>query len=165
MSALGGVCYFDGRPVSDREMAMLRDCLTSRGPDGGWEVRSGSVGVAYRAFHTNRESRLERQPLMSTGGTILAWDGRLDNRAELLRLLHRDVRDSRTDAAIVMAAYRKWGVNCPTRLIGDFALSVCEPSTGTVLLARDPFGVRTLYYWLRGDRIARAATIFTQRNA
>ena len=70
-------------PVEDQILTGLREGLAARGPDGGNYIAAGPVGMVYRAFHTNRESRLETQPRVSGYGHILCWDGRLDNREEL----------------------------------------------------------------------------------
>lgn len=153
MSSLGGIYHFSGAPVDGRLLTALGEGLIARGPDGGNQAQSGSVGMVYRAFHTCRESRLERQPVVSPQGCLLVWDGRLDNREELLGLLSDELKNCQTDAAIVMAAYEKWGADCLQRLIGDFALSLWDPMTRTLLLARDPFGARTLYYHLNEERI------------
>src|SRR5262245_2281385 len=153
MSALGGIYYFDNRPVDKYPLISLGEKLSSHGPDGGSEVVSGSVGMVYRAFHTNRESRLEKQPLVSREGHILAWDGRLDNREEMISLLLQELNGDRTDVAIAMAAYLKFGVDFLPRLIGDFALVLWDPRTRTLLLARDAVGPRPLYYHANAERI------------
>lgn len=153
MSALGGIYYFDNRPVDRDFLVSLGDKLSSHGPDGGSEVVSGSIGMMYRAFHTNRESRLEKQPLVSREGHILAWDGRLDNREEMVSLLRQEPNGDWTDVAIVMAAYRKLGIDFLPRLIGDFAISLWEPRGRTLLLARDAVGPRPLYYHANAERI------------
>ena len=153
MSALGGIYNFNDKPVDERVLIALGTELESHGPDGGDAVTSGSIGLVYRAFHTNRESRLERQPLISTGRHILCWDGRLDNRSELISLLAAELNHDRTDAAIVMAAYLKWGASCLVRFIGDFALALWDPESRTLLLARDAVGPRPLYYHANNDRI------------
>jgi len=153
MSAFGGIYNFNGGPADGRFLAALGRGLDSRGPDGGSEVCAGSMGVCYRAFHTNSESRLEKQPFISTLGQVLAWDGRLDNREELISLLREDLNGDQTDVAIVMAAYLKWGVEFTPRLIGDFALSLWEPGANMLLLARDAVGPRTLYYHANDNRV------------
>jgi asparagine synthase (glutamine-hydrolysing) len=153
MSALGGIYYFDNRPVDRPSLISLGEKLSSHGPDGGSEIISGSIGMVYRAYHTNRESRLEKQPLVSREGHTLAWDGRLDNREEMISLLRQELNGDRTDVAIAMAAYLKFGSDFLPRLIGDFALSLWEPRTRTLLLARDAVGPRTLYYHANDNRI------------
>src|SRR6266540_837661 len=153
MSALGGIYYFNNRPVARSSLISLGEKLSSHGPDGGSEVVSGSIGMVYRAFHTNRESRLEKQPLVSREGHILAWDGRLDNREEMISLLRQELNGDQTDVSIAMAAYLKFGSDFLPRLIGDFALALWEPRTRTLLLARDAVGPRPLYYHANAERI------------
>src|SRR4051812_17221573 len=127
MSAIGGIINLDGAPLDADLLTRLSTNLQSYGPDGGDAVRQNSVGVVYRAFHTYAESRLQRQPLINHSGCILAWDGRLDNREELIVLLHDELGPDRSDSAIVMAAYDRWNIAFPQRLIGDFALSLWDP--------------------------------------
>jgi asparagine synthase (glutamine-hydrolysing) len=153
MSALGGIYYFDNRPADRDFLINLGERLRSHGPDDGSEVVTGSIGMVYRAFHTNRESRLEKQPLVSREGHILAWDGRLDNREELISLLCHELDGDQTDVAIVMAAYLKMGIDFLPRLVGDFALSLWDSSTRTLLLARDAVGPRPLNYHANTGRI------------
>ncbi len=122
MSAIGGIYNFEGAPVDDEILSTLGNGLAARGPDGGSQCKSGSIAMVYRAFHTNRESRFETQPLLSSRGDILCWDGRLDNREELISILREELDGDHTDVAIVMAAYLKWGIGFLPRIIGDFAL-------------------------------------------
>ncbi len=151
MSALGGVINFDAGPIDDEILMQVARGLDAHGPDGGREVCLGSAGMVYRAFHTNLESRSERQPLVQNG-CILAWDGRLDNREELIPLLRDELCEDRSDVAIVMAAYRRWNFKSISRLIGDFALSLWDSRSRKLLLARDPVGARLLFYHLGIDK-------------
>ena len=159
MSGIGGLFNFDGAPVDYQIVTALGQGLATRGPDGGNHVTAGSVSMVYRAFHTNRESRLESQPLVSRSGHILCWDGRLDNREELIGLLSDELRGDHTDVALVMAGYLKWGCNCFSRIIGDFALSLWDPSSRSIILARDATGSRDLYYHLNERRILWASDL------
>lgn len=153
MSALGGVYNLDGAPVDPEILKALSRGLDSHGSDGGSEHISGSVGMVYRAFHTNRESRLEKQPFLSPWGHVLCWDGRLDNRDELIAQLGEDIQGDRTDAAIVMGAYLRWDTEFLRKIIGDFALSLWNPAVSGLKLARDPFGTRPLYYVKQRSRV------------
>ena len=159
MSAIGGFINFNGTPVDAQLLSQLGDNLQSYGPDGGFEVLQDSVGMVHRAFHTNLESRLERQPLVNEDGCILAWDGRLDNREELITLLQDELRADCSDSAIIMAAYHKWGLAFPQRIIGDFAFSLWDPKSRTLLLARDPVGARLLFYYLDANGIVWASRL------
>src|SRR5690242_21666453 len=111
MSGIAGVYNFHTRAVDPAPLLVLGNALSERGPDGGNGIIDGPVGMVYRAFHTNAESRRERQPLFSRSGHLLCWDGRLDNRDELLRILESELRADRTDVALVCAAYQKWATD------------------------------------------------------
>lgn len=153
MSALGGIYNFDYAPVDPEMLAALGNGLDARGPDGGSAYISGSIGMVYRAFHTNRESRLEKQPFVSPRGFVLCWDGRLDNRDELIAQLGDGLRGDNTDVAIVMGACEKWGIGFLERLLGDFAISLWDPVAARIILSRDPFGARTLFYTINDRRL------------
>jgi asparagine synthase (glutamine-hydrolysing) len=159
MSAIGGIYNFEGPDVDLSALTVLGSALTAHGPDGGSEVVNGSLAMTYRAFHTNAESRLESQPLVSRFGHMLCWDGRIDNRNDLLVSL-RDVLDGdKTDAGLIMAAYQRLGPSFLPKIIGDFALSLWDPFSKTLILARDPFGARTLYYFKDKVRLIWASTL------
>ena len=157
MSGIAGIYNFETRPIDPWQLTVLSQALAERGPDGGNELMTGRVALVHRAFHTTAESRREQQPMVSVWGHTLCWDGRLDNRDELLALLTNDC--DRTDAGLVLAAYQKWGADFLSRIIGDFALSLWDPSVQTLLLARDPFGVRPLYYWRNAEELVWSSTL------
>jgi asparagine synthase (glutamine-hydrolysing) len=157
MSALAGILNFgsgDAR-VNEYDLAKLGATLDSRGPDGGGDLVSGNVGMSYRAFHTNRESRLEAQPLVSREGHMLTWNGRLDNRDDLIRQLRSNLSHTNTipDLAIVMAAYLEWERDCFSRLVGDFCLALWDNRLRLLYLVRDVAGTRALKYHLDRDRV------------
>ena len=159
MSGIGGIFSPTALPIDRRALAALSTALISRGPDGGREVYRRSIGMVHRAFHTNEESRREFQPLVSPAGHVLAWDGRLDNRPDLVACLSDSLDKSATDVSIVLEAYLKWGNTFLDHIIGDFVLSLWDPYSQELLLARDPFGTRTLYYSGNSVRFMWSSTL------
>ncbi|KQX18097.1 MULTISPECIES: asparagine synthase-related protein [unclassified Sphingomonas] len=97
-------------------------------------------------------------PLAGPGDAAMAIaaDARLDNGDELVATLRLPA--GLTDAAIVLAAYRRWDVDCVRRLAGDFAFVIRDDRRGVIFCARDHFGVRPFYYFL-DDRLFAAATV------
>jgi len=143
----------DGR-LADREyLAKAEGMLAPYGPDGGGTYIKDSVGILFRAFHTTKESRNEAQPHVTASGTVLTWDGRLDNRAELIRDLTDILTTGSTDDSVVAAAYEEWGTKSFAKLIGDWALSVWDPNSRSLILAKDPLGTRHLYYSLDNEQV------------
>lgn len=82
-------------------------------------------------------------------GFVAVIAGRLDAFADLVHSVGGTgaVGENPTDAAVLAAAYAKWGPACLPRLLGDFVAIVWEPRERTLLIARDRVGVAPLYYW------------------
>ncbi len=153
MSVQLGRWNSDGLPVDRSYLAKAGEMLAPYGPDGGGAYIEDTVGILYCSFHTTKESRNESQPFVTPSGAVLCWDGRLDNREELLRELSERVTAEVTDLAIVARAYEAWGTKCFARVIGDWALSIWDPKSRSVILAKDLMGTRQLYYLSENSRI------------
>jgi asparagine synthase (glutamine-hydrolysing) len=83
----------------------------------------------------------------------MTWDGRLDNRKELIYLLGGALSSDSTDLSIVAAAYEQLGIDSFSRLIGDWAISIWDSRTRSLILAKDFVGTRHLYYSVENDRV------------
>jgi asparagine synthase (glutamine-hydrolysing) len=153
MSAQFGRWNFDRELVSEDYLERVRSMIAPYGPDGGGCYKKENVGILYQAFHTTKESRLEVQPCILRSGTVLTWDGRLDNRADLMSHLSNGLLSDSPDATIIAAAYEQWGVACFAKLIGDWALSAWNPADQSLILAKDFLGTRHLYYSLKKDQV------------
>jgi asparagine synthase (glutamine-hydrolysing) len=153
MSVQFGKWNFDGRPIDPACLRKVEDIMAPYGPDGITTLIIENVALAYGAFHTTAESRREYQPLKMPSGSILMWDGRLDNRAELLEVLKDAVDTKSTDIDIVAAAFTRWENDCFARLTGDWAVSIWNSVNNTLILAKDIIGIRHLYYTKTGNNI------------
>jgi asparagine synthase (glutamine-hydrolysing) len=146
MSVQFGRWNVDGKPVEQDYLEKVQSLLLPYGPDDRGSYSSRAISLLYCAFHTTKESRRETQPHVMASGAIITWDGRLDNRAELIQQLGDSVNSGSTDVSIVAAAYGRWGHDCFAMLIGDWALAIWDPQKRELTLAKDPIGVRHLYY-------------------
>nr|UXE46010.1 asparagine synthetase [glutamine-hydrolyzing] 3 [uncultured bacterium] len=152
MSGIIGVWNLDGAgaPVDPAVLDRMAGTIRHRGPDGEGRYLAGPAGLVHQRMWVTPQEVGERQPLIDSAGAVLVMDGRIDNRAELLRTLR--LPPSSTDATCVLAAYAKWDTDLVPRLSGDFALAIFDPARQRLLLARDPMGVRPLFY-VRTDRL------------
>ena len=153
MSVQFGRWNFDGAAATPDCLDKVRVLFAPYGPDGEGSYCHGGMDLVYRAFHTTKESARERQPCISLSGAVLTWDGRLDNREDLVRELSGICLDD-TDVSIVAAAYDQWKTECFARLIGDWAVSVWNPNERMLLLAKDFVGTRHLYYSVETDQVS-----------
>jgi asparagine synthase (glutamine-hydrolysing) len=148
MSGIVGIWNLDGRPVSPPLLTSLSAILSHRGSDGDDQWIRGPVGLGCRLLRVTPESLTETQPAVGPSGTALVFDGRLDNRDDLLADLKDcpGVTSLAPDPVLVLAAYARFGDQFVEYLAGDFAMGLFDPSRHRLLLARDAIGVRPLYY-------------------
>src|SRR6202167_3499195 len=153
MSVQFGRWNFEGQPPAPDYIEKVSATLAPYGPDSNESYSKGGVRILYRAFHTTKESRRAKQPHSSCSGAVITWDGRLDNRAELIKELRSVLAFDSTDVLIVAAAYERWGADCFANLIGDWALSIWNAANHSLILAKDPIGTRHLYYSFDNNQV------------
>jgi asparagine synthase (glutamine-hydrolysing) len=154
MSVQFGRWNFEGQLPAPDYIEKVSATLAPYGPDSNESYSKSGVRILYRAFQTTKESRREKHPHISSSGAVITWDGRLDNRAELISELRDSLTDGSTDVAIVEMAFEKWGANCFAKLIGDWALSIWNPGNRWLILAKDAIGTRHLYYSFDNNQVA-----------
>jgi asparagine synthase (glutamine-hydrolysing) len=91
-----------------------------------------------------------------TRGIMLVGDAMIYNRDELIDKYGLAETEAIATQALLLAAYQKWGADCPKYINGDFALAIWEKSKKQLLLVRDHLGVRPLYYFYNGSTLAFA---------
>lgn len=149
MSGIFGTWRLDGRPADLRVAEEMSRRLEHRGPDGAGAWSGGPVSLGHRMLRTTQEAAGEVLPLVSADGeVVLTADVRLDNRPELITALglRESAGEASTDTDLLLASYRAWGEGCVERWIGDFAVAIWDMTRRRLLCARDPFGVKPLYY-------------------
>jgi asparagine synthase (glutamine-hydrolysing) len=153
MSIILGIRKAEEQTVKKDYLTRLALVTDQYARDGTFIKTAGRIGMAFQPYHTHKRSNLEAQPAVNERGSMLVFDGRLDNHAELCAVL--DIRDSDTpDSRIVLVAFERWGERCFSHLIGDWAIALWSPSCRSLFLARDHAGIRTLYYEIAGDTLS-----------
>ncbi len=126
-------------------LAAMADALSHRGPDGRRHYVVGNVGFVH-----NRLAIIDLetgdQPLFEPGGAALVANGEIYNYLELRKELHGVNFVTNSDCEPPLYLYRRLGAAFVERLRGMYALAVHDPKAGQLVLARDPFGIKPLYY-------------------
>jgi len=154
IAGIGVSTAADGAALQAALTRMVR-ALRHRGPDDeGWEaIPNGTEGEPALLLANTRLAILDRsaaghQPMRdpSTGNWIVL-NGEIYNYRALRDELAGDADwRSHTDTEVVLRAYGKWGVDCLERLRGMYAVALWDQAARRLLLARDPFGIKPLYY-------------------
>jgi len=141
----------DGAPADAGDVRRLLSRLAHRGADGERVVAVGPAALGHRRFWTTPEEVGEEQPIADASGRYqLALDGRIDNRDELARALDLTASEAaaRSDAALLLLVFARWGNAGFARVVGSFAAAVWDAAERRLTLARDALGDRTLCYAL-----------------
>lgn len=146
MSVQFGNWSFRRGPGDAINLAPVRAHLAPYGPDGEDGFRDADTNILFFHLQETEATRREEQPFRIGSHQVLTWDGRLDNRSDLLRELAGAVTASGTDVAVVAAAYLRWGLACLPTLVGDWALSIWDSAEQQLVLAKDFLGTRSLFY-------------------
>jgi len=139
----------------ERQVRSLAALLAHRGPEQeGFHVGDG-VSLGHRRLRIIDLSDKGRQPLTNEDGTIqVVYNGEIFNfqslRDELQRCGH--VFASRTDTEVLVHGYEQWGTGVLERIVGQFAFCLFDKRNKRFLLARDPLGIKPLYYYDDGGR-------------
>ncbi len=155
-------CYqqVDGQKLVD----VMTDRIVHRGPDstGIWSHEDSRVTVqlGFRRLSIIDLSAAADQPLRKDGLTIV-YNGELYNyRALRAELAATGVRfATQSDTEVVLEAWRRWGAGALHRFRGMFAFALLDERTGELVLARDPFGIKPLYYLPRGRGVVFASEL------
>ncbi len=135
--------------VDDRRLETMRDLMAHRGPDGRGQWRCENIAFAHRRLAVLDTSPSGHQPMVSPDGRAgIVYNGELYNDAELRAGLGAEGVEfrSRSDAETALAMLRAHGERAIPRLRGMYAMAFVDLDAGTLLLARDPLGIKPLYY-------------------
>jgi asparagine synthase (glutamine-hydrolysing) len=155
-------CYqqVDGKKLVD----VMTDKIAHRGPDssGIWNHEDDQVSIqlGFRRLSIIDLSSAADQPF-SKDGLTLVYNGELYNYQALrTELTARGARfRTESDTEVVLEAWRCWGPDSLKRFRGMFAFALADVATGELFLARDPFGIKPLYYLHRGDGVLFASEL------
>ena len=149
MCGIAGFLNLDGAPASPVILQSMTDAIRHRGPDGEGHYIDGALGLGHRRLAIIDLSPTGHQPMSSPDGRyILSYNGEVYNFRELrieLEGLGHQFR-STGDSEVVLYALAEWGEDALLRFNGMFAFALWDRKEGTLLLARDRYGIKPLYY-------------------
>jgi asparagine synthase (glutamine-hydrolysing) len=149
MSIIFGILKADGDSAVEPELRQLGIATKRHALDGTFVKACGRVGMCFQPYLTHQRLGLESQPLGDVMGNLITFDGRLDNYEELCGLLDLG-NGERSDSEIALASFQRWGEECFSRFVGDWAVALWSERQRSLYLARDHAGTRTLYYEMSG---------------
>ncbi len=141
----------DADPIDREELLRTRDSMEARGPDGAgeWISGDGRIGLGHRRLAIIDLSDSGLQPMECSAGRYrIVFNGEIYNYRELRKELSDQgvVFNTESDTEVILALYARDGVGMLDRLRGMFAIAIWDERERRLLLARDPYGIKPLYY-------------------
>src|SRR4051794_9480603 len=147
--------------VPEERARRIIDALRHRGPDGEGLHRAGPATLAHTRLAIIDVAGGD-QPLHSEDGQVSAVvNGEIYNHAAIREGLERRGHRfaTRSDSEVVVHAYEEHGEDFVRQLNGIFAVVIWDAKQRRLVAARDPFGVKPLYWWSDGRRVAMASEV------
>ena len=149
MCGIAGLMTYDGTAPPSSPLRAMGKALRHRGPDGDGRDGSGDVGMVQTRLAII-DLATGDQPLYEPGGAALIANGEIYNYIELRRELGcrqpAAVFSTESDCELPLHLYRRYGLEFTAHLRGMYAIALHDPAAGRLILSRDPFGIKPLYY-------------------
>src|SRR5690242_12671209 len=145
MCGIAGIMTVNGAAAPAAALQAMGAALKHRGPDGNGHYRSGDVGMVQTRLAII-DLATGDQPLYEAGGAALLANGEIYNYIELRAGLADVAFATNSDCEPPVHLYRRHGLAFTEHLRGMYAIALHDPSAGRLVLARDPFGIKPLYY-------------------
>src|SRR5271156_4573519 len=160
-----GICgkynFGNQAPVHRRELQAMTDSIAHRGPDDEGFYIDGPLGFGFR-----RLSIIDlaggHQPMSDQDESVwVIFNGEIYNFHELKRELEGfgHVFRTKSDTEVIVHGYKQWGDEVLNRLNGMFGLAIWDVRKKRLVIARDPFGIKLIYYKIDKDRVCFGSEI------
>ncbi|CAB4706443.1 unannotated protein [freshwater metagenome] len=159
---IAGIVHLDGRAADETLAKRMADAIAHRGPDGEGTFADGPVAFSHRRLAILDLTDAGRQPMSTDDGDLtVIHNGEIYNFAELRSHLQGAGRrfHSRTDTEVILQSYAAWGEQSLERFNGMFAFALWDRRNRRVMVARDRYGVKPLYWWTDGSTVLFASEI------
>jgi asparagine synthase (glutamine-hydrolysing) len=154
MCGIAGLIYLNNDTISPVVLKKMTDAIAHRGPDGEGHWIEGNVGIGHRRLAIIDLSPAGQQPMITADKRyVLSYNGEIYNYLKIrneLEALGCSFR-TQTDSEVVLNALSYWGKDALIKFNGMFGLAFWDRKEQTLLLARDRYGIKPLYYARQGQ--------------
>ena len=136
-------------PITQEMLQKMSSLIKHRGPDdhGTYLDLNNRFGFVHRRLSIVDLSQNGHQPMKSSNGNWIVYNGELYNYKELANQLSLKKNESSSDTAVILAAYNTWGKDCVKRFRGMFSFVIWDNQNNYFFCARDHFGIKPFYYY------------------
>lgn len=152
MCGISGIYNCFDKKINSREIIKKIIRLQhKRGPDGNgiWESKSKKITFGHNRLSIIDLSNAANQPFISNDNKLaITFNGEIYNYLQIKKeLIQKGIKfKSKSDTEVVLESYKFWGIKCLNKFRGMFSFAIWDDNKKKLILARDPFGIKPLYY-------------------
>ncbi len=160
MCGIAGI-YSINKKINKKNLLQMSEAIDHRGQDDDGHYINNNFGLAHKRLSIIDLSNNASQPFISFDKRyVLAFNGEIYNFREIKKKLFRKYKFiSNSDSEVVLYAFYEWGKNCFKLFNGMFAITIWDNKLKKVVLARDRYGMKPLYYYCDGKNLIFASEI------
>ena len=148
MCGIAGIFQLNNRTVDRETIGRITRVLCHRGPDSEGLYTDNEMALGHRRLSIIDLSEVANQPMEDASGRyVIVFNGEIYNYREVKQELADYPYRSNGDTEVILAAYIRWGPGCLARLRGMFSIVIWDRKERELFIARDPLGVKPLYYF------------------
>ena len=165
MCGISGIYNFFNKEFDSRKtIEKIIKIQNSRGPDenGMWISNCNKITLGHNRLSIIDLSEKAKQPFISKDGNFtITYNGEIYNYKEIKNELIKKkiLFKSNSDTEVVIEAYKYWGLDCLKKFRGMFAFAIWDNIKKKLILARDPFGIKPLYYLKKNNMLFFASQV------
>ncbi len=148
MCGITGIARFNHREECENKVRIMNQHIEHRGPDAEGIWAHDFCVLGHRRLSIIDTSAAGNQPFLSDDQSlVVVFNGEIYNYIELRKELENThTFKTQTDTEVIIAAYKRWGIDCVEHFFGMFAFALWDEKQAQLLIARDRLGVKPLYY-------------------
>ena len=162
MCGITGIYRFDNKKINKEILLSMNNSLVHRGPDFGNIMLENNVGLGHRRLSILDISKNGNQPMKSSNNNyIIVYNGEVYNFLEIKRkLLNLNYKfKSKSDTEVILNSFQEYGSKCFSMFNGMFSIAIYDKLTHKLILARDSFGIKPLYFFTNKSFLCFASEI------
>lgn len=160
MCGIAGIWSSDRKSVAGKRVEQMLDVMAWRGPDARGTWYDERVSLGHLRLSIIDLSDNANQPMTDERGRCVIFNGEIYNYVELREeLKSRYGFKTKSNTEVILAAYDVWGDDCVRHFNGDWAFVLYDNNISRLLISRDRFGIKPLYYYHSGNEFMFASEV------
>ncbi len=160
MCGINAIFSFNGQGDFSPAVKAMNDCLAHRGPDNEGIYSQPGIALGHRRLSIIDLSAAGNQPMRSPfANQVIVFNGEIYNYREIRAQLNEFSFKTDSDTEVLLAAWKKWGLDSLSLLNGMFAFALWDEEKQELIVVRDRLGIKPVYFSRKAERVVFSSEV------